>query len=65
MHFLFLGLPVFLNMLAAVPDFMHVCWSQVFGPFIGAYIFSEFGMGMAYYVRPRYKLIQNIKILMY
>ena len=52
-------------MLAAVPDFMHVCWSQVFGPFIGAYIFSEFGMDMAYYVRPRCKLIQNIKILMY
>lgn len=37
--------------------------AEVFGPFIGAYIFSEFGMDMAYYVLAALSLLNNFLLL--
>jgi MFS family permease len=37
--------------------------AEVFGPFIGAYIFSEFGLEMAYYVLAALSLLNNFLLL--
>lgn len=37
--------------------------AEVFGPFIGAYIFSEFGLEMAYYVLAALSLMNNFFLL--
>jgi hypothetical protein len=37
--------------------------AEVFGPFIGAYIFSEFGLEMAYYVLAALSLMNNFLLL--